>query len=68
MMDLPWLLLAGGRVLVVDCPAVRDELLAFGLRRPAALPAVLEQLAVVYEWRGNPAKLVYSFVERVAAE
>lgn len=58
----------GGRVLVVDSPAVHAELLTLAERAlPATAAAWVEALSIVFEWVGDRNKVTYSVVERTAS-
>jgi hypothetical protein len=60
----------GGRALVVDSPAVQQELLAHAERCPAQVSTWVEALGVVFEWMGDRSKTSkarYGLVERVAS-
>jgi hypothetical protein len=58
----------GGRVLVVDSPAVHTELLDLVQRAPAAAIAWIDALGVVFEWVGDKKKIDFPLVERTAAK
>ncbi|KAG7672166.1 hypothetical protein KSW81_005048 [Nannochloris sp. 'desiccata'] len=58
----------GGRILVVDSPAVHSELLNLTECAPAAATAWIDALGIVFEWVGDRQKIEFSLVERTAAK